>query len=136
MSSPAWIIADAIHRKCSHEFESHVRVGGVVHRQTRGDLHHVLTEQRHPGGAVGLFEVATGRQRRTAVEDADVVQAQEAALEDVPARAVLAVDPPGEVEQELVPRLDWWGGSIQVVTKVARLRRALPSIISSSWMIW
>ena len=27
-------------------------------------------------------------------------------------------------------------GSIQVVTKVARLRRALPSIISSSWMIW
>jgi hypothetical protein len=27
-------------------------------------------------------------------------------------------------------------GSIQVVTKVARLRRALPSSISSSWMIW
>ena len=27
-------------------------------------------------------------------------------------------------------------GSIQVVTKVARFRRALPSSISSSWMIW
>ena len=27
-------------------------------------------------------------------------------------------------------------GSIQVVTKVARLRRALPSSISSSWTIW
>ena len=27
-------------------------------------------------------------------------------------------------------------GSIQVVTKVARLSRALPSSISSSWMIW
>ena len=27
-------------------------------------------------------------------------------------------------------------GSIQVVTNVARLRRALPSSISSSWMIW
>jgi hypothetical protein len=27
-------------------------------------------------------------------------------------------------------------GSIQVVTKVARLRRAFPSSISSSWMIW
>jgi hypothetical protein len=27
-------------------------------------------------------------------------------------------------------------GSIHVVTNVARFRRALPSIISSSWMIW
>jgi hypothetical protein len=27
-------------------------------------------------------------------------------------------------------------GSIQVVTKVARLSRALPSSMSSSWMIW
>ncbi|MEJ7584428.1 MAG: hypothetical protein WKF43_10165 [Acidimicrobiales bacterium] len=27
-------------------------------------------------------------------------------------------------------------GSIHVVTKVARLRRALPSSISSSWMTW
>ena len=27
-------------------------------------------------------------------------------------------------------------GSIQVVTNVARLRRALPSSIRSSWMIW
>ncbi len=27
-------------------------------------------------------------------------------------------------------------GSIQVVTKVARFMRALPSSISSSWMIW
>ena len=27
-------------------------------------------------------------------------------------------------------------GSIHVVTKVARLRRALPSSISSSWTIW
>ena len=27
-------------------------------------------------------------------------------------------------------------GSIHVVTKVARLRRALPSSISSSWITW
>ena len=31
--------------------------------------------------------------------------------------------------------LSAWG-SIQVVTKVARFMRALPSSISSSWMIW
>jgi hypothetical protein len=37
-----------------------------------------------------------------AVEHADVVEAEEAALEDVVALGVLAVDPPGEVEQQLV----------------------------------
>ena len=37
-----------------------------------------------------------------AVEDADVVEAEEAALEDVAPLGVLAVDPPGEVEQQLV----------------------------------
>ena len=37
-----------------------------------------------------------------AVDRADVVQAEEAALEDVVAVGVLAVDPPGEVDQQLV----------------------------------
>ena len=37
-----------------------------------------------------------------AVEDADVVEPEEAALEDVVALGVLAVDPPREVEQQLV----------------------------------
>ena len=46
--------------------------------------------------------IAAGRQRRAAVEHADVVEAEEAALEDVAALGVLAVDPPGEVEQQLV----------------------------------
>ena len=39
---------------------------------------------------------------RAAVEDADVVEAEEAALEDVAALRVLAVDPPGEVQHQLV----------------------------------
>ena len=69
------------------ELEGHVRVVRIGHRQLDGDLEHVLAEQGHPGGAVGLFQVAAGRQRRAAIEDADVVQAQEAALEDVPARS-------------------------------------------------
>ena len=37
-----------------------------------------------------------------AVEDADVVQAEKAALEDVAALRVLAVDPPGEIQHQLV----------------------------------
>ena len=84
------------------ELERHVHVGRVVQRQLHADIEHVQAEERHPRGAVGLFEVAAGRQRRAAVEDADVVQAEEAALEGVLARAVLAVEPPGEVEQQLL----------------------------------
>jgi len=34
-----------------------------------------LTEQRHPRGTVGLLQIATGGQRRAAVEHADVIQA-------------------------------------------------------------
>ena len=40
--------------------------------------------------------------RGAAVEHADVVETEEAALEHVLAEAVLAVQPPGEVQQELV----------------------------------
>ena len=39
---------------------------------------------------------------RAAVEDADVVEAEEAPLEHVLAESVLAIHPPGEVQQELV----------------------------------
>ena len=46
--------------------------------------------------------MAAGGKRGAAVEDADVVEAQEAPLEDVLAEAVLAVHPPGEVQEQLV----------------------------------
>ena len=73
-----------------------------------GDLprqfQHVLAEEGHPGRAVGLLEVAAGGQRGAAVEDADVVEAEKAALKDVFAEAVLAVHPPGEVQQQFVER--------------------------------
>ena len=84
------------------ELETHLRIRGPVHRQLPGDLEHVLAEQGHPGGAVRLLKVAAGGQRRTAVEDADVVKTQESALEHIAAETVLAVHPPGEVEQELL----------------------------------
>src|SRR5262249_56893473 len=59
-------------------------------------------EGRKRGGAGRRREAPAGRQRSAAVEDADVVEAQEAALEGVVAGPVLAVPPPGEIERELV----------------------------------
>ena len=71
-------------------------------RQLERDAQHVQAVHRHPAGAVGLLDVAAGGQRRAAIEDADVVQAQESALENVVALCVLAVHPPGEIQQQLV----------------------------------
>ncbi len=57
---------------------------------------------RHPGGAVRRLQVAGHRQRGGAVEEPDVVEPEEAALGEVAALAALPVDPPGDVEQQLV----------------------------------
>ena len=84
------------------ELDRQVLIGGTVLRQLHGDLEHILAEERHPGSAVGLLQIAAGWQRRAAVEDPDVVQPQEAALKDVVAGAVFTVHPPGEVEQQLL----------------------------------
>ena len=46
--------------------------------------------------------MAARRQRLAAVEDADIVEAEKTALKDVAALGVLAVDPPGEIQHQLV----------------------------------
>src|SRR5215469_7713564 len=84
------------------KLDAHVYVGWSDERQLHTDFEHVLAKDRHPGGAVRLLQIAAGRQRRAAVEDSDVVQSQEAALEGVVAGAVLAVHPPREVKNQLV----------------------------------
>ena len=67
------------------ELGGDVLVDGVVQGKLERDAHEVQAVHRHPAGAVGLVEMAAVGQRRAAVEDADVVQAEESALEDVSA---------------------------------------------------
>src|SRR3979490_2513199 len=81
-----------------NELDGHVFVERVVGRQLHGDLSHVLTEKRYPGSAVSLLEMAAGGQRRAAVEDTDIIQPQESALEEILAEPVFAVDPPTEIQ--------------------------------------
>ena len=104
------VVADRIHRggdpeEPHEELHDEVLVGRVALGEGERQLQHVLAVQRHPRRAVGLLEAAAGGQGRAAVEHADVVEAEEAALEHAAAARVLAVDPPGEVEQQLVERL-------------------------------
>src|SRR5712691_1578121 len=70
------------------ELAGDVFVAGLFFCELKGDREQIEGVHRHPAGAVRLFDVATGGQRRAAVEHTDVVQAQEAALEDVHAIGV------------------------------------------------
>ena len=83
--------------------------------ELEGDFEHVLAVEGHPRRAVGLLEMPSGRQRRAAVEDADVVEAQESSREDVASRGVLAVEPPVEVEEQ---HLEAAAQEIEVATPV------------------
>ena len=102
MPSPMLVMASAMCRKCSKNLVAMSSYDVIVLGELQRDAHQVEAVHRHPARAVGLVDVAARRQRRAAVEDADVVQAEEAALEDVAPLGVLPVDPPGEVQHQLV----------------------------------
>ena len=84
------------------EFRGDVLVCGVVARQLQRDGEHVEAEHRHPARAVALVQARAAGQRFAPIEQADVVEAEEAALENVATFAVLSIHPPGEVDEQLV----------------------------------
>jgi hypothetical protein len=73
-------------------------VGGVLVGQFESYFEHLLAKECHPGGAVGLLEESTSGQGCATVKDADVIEPQETAFEDVASHGVLAVSPPRKVE--------------------------------------
>src|SRR5258708_31176554 len=80
----------------------HVFVGWIFFGELQGNRQHVQTEHSHPTRAVGLLEVPAGRERGGAVEYADVVEAQEPALENIHSVGVLEVHPPRKVQEQFV----------------------------------
>ncbi len=84
------------------ELVGDVLVALVLASELEGDLEQVQAVHAHPARRVGLLEDVPAGERRRAVEDADVVEAEEAALEDVAPLGVLAVHPPREVQHQLV----------------------------------
>ena len=89
------------------KLHGHVFVERVVSRQLDGNFQHVLAEHGDPRGAVSLLKVATSGQRSTAVENADVVQPEEAAFKKVFAKTIFAVHPPTEIQHQLDAGGNW-----------------------------
>src|SRR5207302_6861292 len=95
------------HRLCDvhkmlKELAGHVFVSRVVESQLQRHSQQVERVHRHPACAVGLLQKSARGQGLGAVENTDVVQAQKAALKKIVPLGVLAVHPPGEVQQQLV----------------------------------
>src|SRR5262245_14275632 len=88
-----------------HKLRSYVLISGIIPCKLQGDLQHALAEKAHPRCAVGLLQRTTGRQRGATIKDANVVEPQKAALEQVVAFHVLTVYPPGEIQQQLPEHL-------------------------------
>jgi hypothetical protein len=80
------------------EFGRDVFVDMIFHRKLERDAHQVEGMHRHPCRSVGLIDVSSGGQRRGAVEDPDIVQAQKAALKNLAPVRVLTIDPPVEIQ--------------------------------------
>ena len=87
-----------------YELQDHVFVDGVVGGELHCEFEHVLGEECHPRRAIRLFQVAAGGKWSAAVEDPDVVEAEETPFEYILTEPVLAVHPPCEVQNELVER--------------------------------
>src|SRR5688572_13996177 len=82
------MLADAVHRvgdpsEMLDELVGDLFVHRVVVGENEGYLQHVLTVKSHPGGPVRLLQRAARRELGAAVKDADVVQTQKSAGEDV-----------------------------------------------------
>src|SRR5215471_19462599 len=106
------IFAHVVHRprnvnKVLPELACHVAVHtvvaqGFVARQFEGNTQHVEAIHGHPTGAVRLLDVTAAGKFGTAIKDADVVEPEKASLKYVLTLGVFAIDPPGEVQEQLV----------------------------------
>src|SRR6267154_4203129 len=84
------------------ELAGDILVARLLCCQFQSDGQEVQRIHSHPTGSVRLFDIAACGQRRAAVEDADVVQAEKTALKNVHAVGIFAVYPPGKVQHQLV----------------------------------
>src|SRR5260221_6265122 len=104
------LFTDVLHRRGDvHEvidiLQEDILVGGVLFGELERHTDHVDTEHRHPARAVALLEVSACWQLRTTVKDADVVQSEKPTPEQVVALLVFAIDPPGEVQGQLLEHM-------------------------------
>jgi hypothetical protein len=84
------------------EFARDIFISRILFGEFESDSQHVEAVHAHPTRAIRLFKSAAGWKRRGAVKDPDVIEAEEASLKNIGAVGVFAIDPPGEIQEQLV----------------------------------
>src|ERR1700736_6462054 len=84
------------------KFGRDIFVNVILARELDRDSHQVQGKHSHPAGAVALLEMSAIVKNRAAIEHADVVETEKAALENIISLGVLAVYPPGERDEHFV----------------------------------
>src|SRR5260370_35547933 len=84
------------------EFTGEILVDLIFLGKLDGDDVDVESINRHPACAVSLLEVPTIGQGRVAVKHTDVIETEEASLENVHTLGIFTVDPPGKVQHQFL----------------------------------
>src|SRR5215831_19280389 len=82
------MVPDSIHgvrdpKELLQKPEGDVLIHRVVLSQNERDLYHALTVEGHPCRAVGLIQVAAGREWGTTVKHANIVETEKSTSEDI-----------------------------------------------------
>ncbi|QKK20455.1 hypothetical protein FFM53_029135 (plasmid) [Rhizobium indicum] len=89
-------------KKVLEELCRQILIHRTFQRQFDRHCHQVQCVHCHPGGPVRLIDGASIRHLLGPVERANIVQAEETSPEQVPFAIIPAIDPPCEVQAELV----------------------------------
>ena len=104
---PESCAAEAIHgiRDCDKVFKklgSYVLICRIITREFQRNRQHCRAIKSHPCRAVCLLQITSCRQRLRAVKNTDIVQPQKPTGKQVPTIHILAIDPPCEIDQQLL----------------------------------
>src|SRR5882724_10111916 len=84
------------------ELRGNIFVNGILPGELERHPHEVEAKHSHPARAIALFKMTAAGQGRAPIEDADIIEAKEAALENIFSFGVLPVHPPGERDEQFV----------------------------------
>src|ERR1043165_1946327 len=101
------VVATIIHRmrdedKVFPKLAGYILKARIFFRELHRDREQVQRVHRHPTRAVRLRDMAAGRQRCAAIENADVIETEKAALKNIHPVSAFAIYPPGEIQQQLL----------------------------------
>src|SRR2546428_10980887 len=74
----------------------------IMHGYFQSHVHHIKSIHAHPTRSIGLFQPHISGHLNAPVKNSNIIKAKEATLENIIATGILSVDPPREINNELL----------------------------------